>query len=241
MTIIHDDFFQELFLERNNINRIHPFAFKGLKTLYKLNISNNKLTSVPSLVDVKSTLRELYLSRNYIKHIEDSYFDFCVNIKYIYLGFNQLTMFPSLQNIAETIVIFEVENNNILNANFIYGNHFPKLEILKLETNEIREFCPPPGEFAPRLHSIYLQSNNLSRIHFPDESYRMPIMVFLDNNQWHCDGFLGWIQQCEMQNEVHNILVCMGWLQLIGVVCASPLEVQGLTPKEAGNRGCKYE
>ena len=99
-------FFQELYLRRNNIDFIHPFAFKGLKILYTLDISNNKLTSVPPLVDVKSTLRKLYLTLNYIKHIEDSYFDLCVNIKRIQLGFNKLTQFPSIQNIAKTIAIF---------------------------------------------------------------------------------------------------------------------------------------
>ena len=242
ITIIGDCFvFQELFLGQNNIDFIHPFAFKGLKILHKLDISSNKLTSVPPLVDVKSTLQKLSLSRNYIKHIEDSYFDLCLNIKYIHIGFNKLTKFPSMQNIAKTIVVFEVEYNNISNANFIYGNNFPKLESLRLESNQIREFCPPPGDFAPRLHSLYLQINKLSMIHFPYESHRQELFVFLDNNRWHCDGFLGWIQECEIKYEMHDDIKCMGWLHLHEMICDSPLEARGLTPKEAGNRGCKYE
>ena len=235
------DFFQELYLQRNSIHRIHPFAFKGLKILYKLDISSNKLTSVPPLMDVKSTLQKLYLSWNYIKHIEDSYFDLCVNIKHIHIGFNKLTQFPSIQNIAKTIATFEIEHNNISNANFIYGTYFPKLESLKLESNQIREFCPPPGKFAPRLNTTYLQSNKLSMIHFPDESHRLQLYVLLENNQWHCGGFLGWIQQCELEDEVQNIMACMGWLVLMGMVCESPLEAQGLIPNEAGKRGCKCE
>ena len=236
-------FFQKLYLRRNNIDFIHPFAFRGLKMLYKLDISNNKLTSVPSLEDVKSTLRVLYLSLNYIKHIKDSYFDLCVNIKHIQLGFNKLTQFPSIQNIANSIAVFEVEVNNISKANFIYGNYFPKLESLKLVSNQIREFCPPPGKFAPRLHTIYLQSNKLSGIYFPDESHRRwrQVHVLLENNPWHCDDFLGWTQQCEMEDEVFNVMACMDGLILHGMVCDSPLEARGLTPKEAGNRDCKCE
>ena len=242
MTIVDDHFFfQELYLWGNNIDFIHPFAFKGLKILYKLDISNNELTSVPPLEDVKSTLRELYLSVNYIKHIKDSYFDLCVNIKIIDLGFNKLIQFPNIQNIAKTITIFEIEVNNISNANFIYGNYFPKLESLKLSTNQIREFCPPPRKFAPRLHTIYLQSNKLSGIHFPYESHGRQMDVLLHYNPWHCDGFLGWTQQCEMEDEVYDIMACMGWLILHGMVCDSPLEARGLTPKETGNRSAKCE
>ena len=243
MTIIDDHFFQELYLRGNNIDFIHPFAFKGLKILYILDISNNELTSVPPLEDVKSTLRDLHLSMNYIKHIKDSYFDQCVNIKLIELGFNQLTQFPNIQNIAKTIAFFVVGDNNISDANFIHGNYFPRLESLNLAFNQIREFCPPPRKFAPRLHTIYLQSNKLSGIHFPYEPHRerRQVHVLLNNNPWHCDGFLGWTQQCEMEDGVYNIMACREWLILHDMVCASPLEAQGLTPKEAGNTSGKCE
>ena len=99
--------FQNLFLSSNFIEFIHRFAFIGLNTLFKLDISNNRLTSTPPLDDVESTLRELYLSRNYIKHIKDSYFVTCRKIGIIDISFNQLTQFPSMQNIAKTIAVFQ--------------------------------------------------------------------------------------------------------------------------------------
>ena len=224
---------QKLILSRNNIEFIHRFAFKGLNTLNKLDISDNRLTRAPSLTGLRFTLRELILTWNYIKHIENSYFDLCINIKHIYISYNKLTQFPILKNVAKTIVVFKVSGNNISNANFIYGNSFPKLLILGLESNQIEMFCPPPGNFAPILHSIYLQRNKLSRIYFPYESHRPWVNVFLANNPWHCNGSLGWIQQCEFQ-DVSNIMVCMGWLSLRGMLCESPPESQGLTLKEAG-------
>ena len=223
---------QELYLYKNKIDFIHRLAFKGLKTLYQLDISNNRLTRAPSLEEVKSTLRELKLEYNYIKHVADAYFDFCINIKYIHIGYNKLTQFPSLQNIAKTIVAFGVQGNNISNANFIYGNIFPELHILNLEANQIGEFCPPPEKFVPRLHTIFLQGNKLSGIYFPRESYRRKVEVFLKNNPWHCNGSLGWTQQC-LFNEHINIMVCMRWLTLRGMVCDSPPHAKGLTLKEA--------
>ena len=165
-------FFQQLYLPRNNINYTHHYAFRGLKTLYKLDMSNNQLTSAPSLAEGKFTLRVLELGRNSIKHIEDSYFNSFGSITHIDISQNELIQFPNLRNIANTVVVLRLDGNRLSNANFMYGNRFPKLENLNLQFNQITVFCPPPGNIAPRLHSIYLQSNRLSSIHFPYDLQR---------------------------------------------------------------------
>ena len=232
-------FFQQLYLTQNSINFTHHYAFRGLKSLYKLDMSNNQLTSAPSLAEAQFSLRVLDLGRNSIKHIEDSYFNSFRSITHIHISFNKLIHLPNLQNIAKTIVAFRVQGNRISNANFLYGNRFPKLENLNLQINQIRIFCPPPGNNAPRLHSIYLQSNKLSSLHFPFDPQRQPIDVMLENNPWHCDGSLGWTQQCQLQYRHGYIMECMGWLSLWGMVCESPLEMKGLTPKHASNRNRK--
>ena len=236
---IFSSFFQDLYLQYNKIDYIHRFAFKSMKALYTLYISNNRLTNAPSLVGVGSTLRILDLSRNYIKHIRDSYFDLCWNIADINFAYNELTQFPNMQNIAKTIVIFGMEGNKLSNANFVYGNWFPKLLDLDLQHNQIDVFCPPPRRFAPRLHYLFLQSNKLSTIYFPYESHRRMLQVFLGNNPWHCNGSLGWTQHCEVPKDAKNNMVCMEWFYLREMVCESPLEAQGLTPKEAANRSGK--
>ena len=207
-----------------------------MKTLYTLDIAKNRLTSAPSLAEVGSTLRVLDLSWNYIKHIKDTYFDLCRNIVDIKIAKNELIQFPNVQNIAKTIVNFKVEGNNISNANFVYGNWFPKLSYLNLQHNQIGLFCPPPRRFAPRLQSLFLQSNKLSTIYFPDESHRRMVDVYLGNNPWHCNGSLTWTLGCEVREEALNTIICMDWLYLRDMVCESPLEAQGLTPKEAANR-----
>ena len=232
-------FFQQLYLSGNSINFTHHYAFRGLKTLHKLDMSNNQLTSAPSLSEAKFNLRVLDLGRNFIRHIEESYFTSFRSITHIGIGFNELIQLPNLQNIAKTIVVLIVNGNRISDANFMYGNRFPKLENLNLQFNQIRVFCPPPGNNAPRLHSIYLQSNKLSSLHFPYDSQQQPIDVMLEKNPWHCDGSLDWTQQCQIQDRHGYIMKCMGWLLLWGMVCESPLEVQGLTPKEASNKSRK--
>ena len=229
-------FFQQLHLTQNNINFTHHYAFRGLKTLHTLDMSNNRLTSAPYLAEAKFTLRMLDLEWNSIKHIEDSYFNSFISIMHIHIGNNELIQLPNLQNIAKTIIVFSVDGNRLSDANFMYGNSYPKLKNLNLQFNQIRVFCPPPGNIAPRLHSIYLQSNKLSSLRFPYDSQRQALDVMLENNPLHCDGSLGWTQQCQIQDRHSYIMECMGWLSLWGMVCHSPLEVQGLTPKDASNR-----
>ena len=231
--------FQHLFLSSNNIDFIDRFAFKGLESLTTLDISNNRLTTAPSLLEVKSTLQTLNLKWNYIKYIEDSYFDSCRDIATINIGFNELNQFPSIQNIAKTIFNFRVSSNNISDANFIYGNSFPKLASLSFGSNQIGSFCPPPTKFVPRLRTMNLQSNKLSRIQFQNESLQRELHVLLANNPWHCNGSLGWTQQCEIKPG-WSMIVCMELLFLKDMVCESPSEARGLTPKEAGNIIDKY-
>ena len=233
--------FQHLYLSDNYIDSIHRFALRGLVTLFQLDVSNNRLTTAPSLVvEVKSTLCTLYLTRNYIKEINDSYFDLFENIEYINLGHNELTQLPNIQNIANTIVVFGVEFNNISNPNFVYGNEYPELRILNLESNQIAMFCPIPRHFAPQLHTLYLQSNKLSMMHFPYESDGLHATILLENNPWYCNGAMVWTQTCEIHNEAYNIMLCMERLWIRDMVCDSPLEAKGLTPLEAGNRSAKY-
>ena len=228
--------YQELNLSYYNIDSFHCFAFTGQETLYVLYISRNRLASAPLLTDVESRIQELYLARNYIKHIKDSYLDFCMNIAHVNIGFNELDAFPSMHNIARSIV-FGVEGNNISNTGFVYGNSFPRLKNLDLESNQIGDFCPPPEK-------------NCATTAFPELARKqafndtLPLWItssrtagFLENNPWHCNGSLGWTQHCQVRDDkAASVMLCMEWLVIRDMVCESPLEVQGLSPKEAGNR-----
>ena len=209
-------------------------AFRGLNKLDELDISRNQLTMAPSLLYVKNTLKILDISRNQITHIGDTYCDLCRKINMIFLGFNQLTEIPNVQIISQTIIFLSLASNNISDVKSIYGTRFPMLQILHLSSNQIKSFCLPPVKFAPRLREVSLDSNNLSMMDFTyiKASRSLEVQVYLAHNPWHCDGSLYWTQQCT-QLEI-DFLKCMGWLLVNGMVCASPLEAQGLTPKEAG-------
>ena len=208
-------------------------AFSGLNTLNWLDISHNQLTSAPSLVHLRSTLRMLDLSRNKILSIGDSYFLLCINIANINLDMNQLKDFPSMQSISSTIIKLSLEGNNISLVDPIHGSYFPRLKDLQLAHNQIEVYCFPPRNIAPQLSDVYLQNNKLSEIQFSHvKSHTRQAQLFLGGNPWHCNNALGWTGQCVLETD--SSLYCMEWLTLHGMICTSPLGAQGMTPKEAG-------
>ena len=227
--------FQDMILSRNKISLIHPFALTGLHTLQYLDISHNQLTSAPSISCVKRTLLTLDLSWNYIKYVSDTYFDYCNNIRNIHFVFNQLTAIPLVRNVSRTLQSLHLGHNNISDAKAIYGVYFPVLVSLFLESNKIGSICLPPLNFVPNLYWLYLSSNDLSRIHFPWNDTERPgwMQIILADNPWNCKGSLGWTHHCKPAIRPTD-MICMGWLLLGDMICASPLQVQGRTPKGAG-------
>ena len=210
-------------------------AFNGLRTLDKLDISHNRLNKAPFISSVKNTLLRLDLSWNGISHISDTYFHSCKKIRNIFLNNNHLIAIPNFRYVSKSITFLNLATNNITNVIPIYGIRFPRLQTWILEANQIRSFCFPPVYFVPRIKQVGLQLNNLQRICFShaNSPRRREVMIYLGHNPWHCNGSLDWTQQCTKDADL-NMMTCMEWLIVQGMICASPPEAQGLTPKEAG-------
>ena len=230
---------QILKLRSNEIVDVHDLAFNGLNRLKKLDISRNNLVNAPSLSCVKSTLEELNLAWNKISHISDTYFNLCRKIELLSLHYNQLYEIPNARSISNTIIYLSLAGNNISSGIPMYGIYFPRLYELQISSNRLTHFCFPPTQFAPRLRRVFLESNNLSMIYFTHtySSIRHDVLITLGHNPWHCDGSQLWIQECSLGS--HGDMMCMGWLKVTGMVCASPPNVTGLPPIEAGMK-CSY-
>ena len=216
---------------------MHQNALNGLNTLENLDISHNQLNGAPSISSVKNTLMLLDLSWNRITHISDKYFHSFNKIKNIYLGHNQLIEIPNLEHISKTIFRLSLPSNNISNVIPMYGIRFPILHALTLQGNQIKSFCFPPVTFAPRVKNVDLEANYLQVIDFSHERstrmYMHEVSIYLGHNPWFCNGSLGWTRQCTQETYI-NAMTCFDWLMLDGMICASPPEAHGLTPKEAG-------
>ena len=203
--------------------------------LQSLDISQNHLSEAPCLSWIKYSLEKLNLSWNKISHISNTYFDSCVKMTHLYLHDNQLIEIPYIRIISKAIRALVLDANYIASVMPIYGIQFPRLQFLSLNSNQIKSFCFPPEHFAPVLHEVFLALNNLSSIIFADTdaSSRGDVLMHLGENPWHCDGSLGWTQKC-VHGGSSRYMRCMGWLVADDMICASPPNVTGLRPGEAG-------
>ena len=162
---------------------------------------------------------------------------FTQKIRNICLDRNQLIEIPNIEYISETICLLSLASNNIWNLIPMYGIRFPRLQALTLQGNQIERFCFPPVTFAPRVKNVNVKANYLQIIYFSCEhSPRMhmhEVSIYLEHNPWFCNGSLGWTRQCTQETYL-NAMTCLEWFILDGMICASPAEAHGLTPKEAG-------
>ena len=144
---------------------------------------------------------------------------------------------PNLEYTSKTIGLLSLSSNNISNVIPMYGIRFPILQDLNLAGNQIKNFCFPPVTFTPRVKNVNLEANYLQIIYFSrahsERTYMHEVYIFLGQNPWFCNGSLGWTRQCT-QEPYLNAMACLDWLIVQGMICASPPEALGLTPKEAG-------
>ena len=232
LLIIRFSILQHLELSYNAIYEIDQEAFKGLYVLQSLEISHNLLINAPSISYVKNTLQLLDLSWNNIISISKTYFDSCNHIDSILIARNQLSAIPNIKEVSKTLQYLDLADNNISDTKPLNDIHLPKLKRLALSENQITRFCFP--SLTTYLSEVTLSSNRLSVIYFSqlNATRFATVDVSMENNPWHCNGSLGWTKYCIPQQQAY--MLCMGWLWVDEIICTSPDDIKGLTPREAG-------
>ncbi|XP_038236045.1 fibromodulin [Dermochelys coriacea] len=158
-----------LYLSHNQIHDIGA-SFKGLKSLILVDLSYNHLRKLPD--GLPSSLEQLYLEHNYIYTIPDEYFKVSPKLLYIRLSHNSLTNEGLSSNTFNTSSILELDlsynrlqkiprvSTNLENL-YLQGNqinefsissfctvidvmNFSKLQVLRLDGNEIQRNAVPP-------------------------------------------------------------------------------------------------
>ncbi|XP_069489176.1 fibromodulin [Ambystoma mexicanum] len=153
---------------RNQIQDVGS-AFKGLKSLVFLDLSNNNLRKVPD--SLPDTVEQLYLEFNNINIIPAEYFKSFRNLQYLRISHNHLTNdgIPSNTFNSSSLLELDLSHNRLqrippVNTNlehlYLQGNqiqefsvssfcsfvditNFSKLQVLRLEGNEIKANAIP--------------------------------------------------------------------------------------------------
>ena len=222
-------FLQELDLHTNAICQINASAFSGLTKLSKLVLKANRLIAPPSLIFIQATLRYLDMSNNNLTYIPKLYFYGCSLLEIIFPNSNKLSTIHNLEFVANNIQGIDLNANHIVDVAALYDNKYPRLRILKLNGNNLREFCLPTRVFTPRLDELMLHGNKMTTIQLPKGFYGTDL--HLRDNPWHCDQSLSWIRQCFLTD---YDLICPRGVALDLLTCDSPLNLQGMSPLNVG-------
>ena len=146
-----------------------------------------------------------------------------------------LTVIPKQTSyVATSLVQLFLANNAISTLNNMYGIPFPNLKSVYLSFNNIS--CLNHGLLRlPALQTFRIIYNKLT--HLADMRFCVWGMAIegatsslfqADNNTWHCDGSMEWLQKsmCQTWGEISYKRMKLE-IPLGGLFCHSPTELQG--------------
>ena len=197
--------------------------------LRKLVLTANHLIIPPPLTFIRTSLKYLDMSQNNLTYIPKLYFYDCFELTVIFLRNNKLSTIPNLEFVAESIRAIHLNANHIADVTALYDNKYPRLRILLLNENNIREFCLPSRVFTPFLQLLALHDNKLLTIQMPKGFSNTTLDI--RDNPWHCDQSLSWIRQCLLTDYA---VKCPRSIQLDFLTCDSPPNLQGISPLDVG-------
>ncbi|KAG5865876.1 hypothetical protein JTB14_011780 [Gonioctena quinquepunctata] len=179
---------EKLFLQNNAMSSVGGRAFAGLTTLKTLNLSNNYLIVLPSdLFSSSRELRHLYLHNNSLSVLGPGILKGLDQLQVLDLSHNELTSDCINRNTFSDLVRLVVLNlaHNLLSKidSNVFGDLY-SLETLNLEYNHVSSIAEGAFSELKNLHTLTLSHNKISRI----ESYHFSGMyalmgLLLDSNE----------------------------------------------------------
>lgn len=167
ITLIPTDFFkklpslQYLNLDSNQINHLPDDIGESIR---ELNISRNKLISIPLNLSNATKLLLLDVSHNQINNLPDSIFDLIYSLQKLYLNGNPIQLLPDLSDLIS--LIFLDLSDTLITELPISIAKLAQLKFLSVGQsldNDLSSFVSPPGSIICKgLPSIvnYLRHKN---------------------------------------------------------------------------------
>lgn len=149
----------------NNIKDIHDDAFRSLQRLTILNLSYNKLPSVPAAIRTLPWLKKLYLSTNGISRVERQ--DFANQSMLEELGLSKNSISSLRGAVFEDLVrlqVLKLTDNHMVHLDGVFEVHLPNLKQLLLQGNELSSLQTGGFGGLPSLQSLKLHDNKLNSL-----------------------------------------------------------------------------
>ncbi|BET01333.1 unnamed protein product [Nesidiocoris tenuis] len=159
---------QKIHLQENAISSMADRAFVGLVSLQNLNASSNQLVALPpELFQSTRNLREIYLNNNSISVLAPGLLEGLDQLLVVDLSFNQLT--SSVVN-RDTfsglvrLVVLNLGHNQITRIDSHVFQDLYSLQILNLEHNQIESIADNAFVTLSNLHALTLSYNRITTI-----------------------------------------------------------------------------
>ncbi|XP_031697548.1 toll-like receptor 13, partial [Anarrhichthys ocellatus] len=166
---INAQFFQlcinitEIDLASNNIQNISEEAFRSLRGLKILSLTQNKLPCVPAAIRNLPTLQKLDLSKNKIKTLECNDFTNLTNLRQLSLHQNSISALKEcvFKDLIQ-LQVLKLQNNSISKLEGAFKIYLPNLKQLRLNLNKLPTI--KHGEFAglQSLQNLSLNDNQIN-------------------------------------------------------------------------------
>ncbi len=168
----------DILIERNRLTNV---TFGKSDTLWRMQVSNNQLTEMPTLTYMLPALRQIHAQNNeHLSCIPPEYFNKTPSLTHLLLCNNNLYKVPNLTYCSDTLQYLDLYGTELvyselhyedftLGQNFTNESHiFYNLGYLRLSHNGIRTFSPSFFDGFPNLKKFDCEYNALTE--FPDLS-----------------------------------------------------------------------
>ncbi|XP_065174215.1 uncharacterized protein [Atheta coriaria] len=187
LSIISNEMFPEpsalsnLYMSNNAISKITPNAFKNLKELVILDLSNNKL----------NVLNPVLLHDTQNPNTPKYMFDNLLKLQTIILFGNNISNFDYVLSKHPVLTILDLSNNNLAS---ISNRMFPEISAIKhlnMSNNQINEIYPNTFANMQSLEHLDLSHNRIKNMHIAS-LHGLPVLqsLNLSYNHYTVDKYL---------------------------------------------------
>ncbi|XP_019639098.1 PREDICTED: malignant fibrous histiocytoma-amplified sequence 1 homolog, partial [Branchiostoma belcheri] len=169
-----------LYLRSNKIEKLPDMIYldrnKLSENLGDIDLSNNELDHLPSVLCFLPSLRKLDLKQNKISSVNENV-QSCQSLSFLDVSHNRLTLIPSDVIRLPNLRVIYASNNQISSVSALRKDESSRVEVVTLEENCLTDF-PEALMQMKSIKKVNISNNNIKEI--PETIMDMPKDVMVD-------------------------------------------------------------
>ena len=189
-----------LHLSENKISDIPNDCFANNSKLQEIYMSKNKISKMPNLDGARNSLTKLHMSDNSnITFIPTDYFKDCTKLTEIVLNGLSATAITFARSIGPSVEKLLLKEGKITDVPADIFHTASGMKQIDLEKNKISNFEISNIQYMPRLSTLRLQQNNMTKIGNASKYCNGvtcgSLNLYITENQIPCDYYMCWAKK----------------------------------------------